>query len=84
MLSEEACARTVPGVPSISILSRDPSFRKPSNTWGKQPVFQKRTMVEKNGESTPRTVLLGPCAKKAKARRNRACETFRCDCVDLQ
>ena len=30
------------GVPSISILSRDPNlFRKPSKTQGKQPVFEK-------------------------------------------
>ena len=43
------------GVPSISILSRDPNlFRKPSKTQGKQIQFLKRTMVEKNGESIPR------------------------------
>ena len=30
-------------------------FRKPSNTQGKQIRFLKRTMVEKKGESTPRT-----------------------------
>ena len=43
------------GVPSISILSRDPNrFRKPSQTRAKQIRFLKRTMVEKNGESPPR------------------------------
>ena len=38
------------GVPSISIIARDPDlFRKPSKTQGKRIRFLKRTMIEKNG-----------------------------------
>ena len=47
------------GVPSISILSRDPSFQETIQNPGETAVsvILKRTMVEKNGESTPRLVL---------------------------
>ena len=41
-------------LPSICILSRDPSLsRKPPETQRKRIRFLERTMVEKNGESTP-------------------------------
>ena len=48
------------GVPSISSLSRRPSFfpKKEKNTpWGNSWLM-KRTMVEKNGESTPGTMAI--------------------------
>ena len=46
-------ANMVLGIPSISILSRDPNpSRKPPETQEKRIRCLKRTMVEKNGEST--------------------------------
>ena len=42
-------------VASISIFSRDPNLsRKPPRNLGKRIRFLRRTMVEKNGESTQR------------------------------
>ena len=43
-------------LPSMSILSGDPSSRKPPETHG-NGRFSRRTMVGKNGESTHRIVI---------------------------
>ena len=61
LLGRRAAPNFFLGVTSISILSRDPDLsRKPLNTLGKWLVL-KRTMADKNGESTPR-IFLPVCA----------------------
>ena len=42
----------------VSILSRDPNLSTPSEPQKKQIRWLKGTMVEKNGESTPRTIAI--------------------------
>ena len=63
--------RGIRGVPSIFILARDPNLlRKPSKTRGNSR-FLKRSMVEKEKESTPRGKLyVGACRKLQVSRRS--------------
>ena len=45
------------GVPSMSILSRDPDLSRKPPELRENRLLLERTMVEKNGESTPRCIL---------------------------
>ena len=55
----------IPGVPSISNISRESNLsRKPPEIQGKRIRFLERTMVEKNGESTPRQIRFSITSKR--------------------
>ena len=79
-----SCNVQVYNVSSISIPSRDPNLsRQPSKTQGKPIRCLKRTMVEKNGEASPRSmvavVFLGLPRVSATLKNQKGC-SLGCSC----